>query len=598
MVTIARLNVDLTANDTQFVSSMENGRRVLRRVNQDFTQSLNNMGSGFVRLTGQVTGLNSSIGALVGGASLFYLSKQALDSAEAVSKMAEQLGLTTTEIQRFQYAATLSGTSTEQLTTGFAYLNRQIAEGKVPYSNLKQAIDDIANKMFNASTGTQRARLAYEAFGKAGTALIPFFLNGKEGLKALGDEAERLGAVLPEDTIQRAKAFKDQFEILGTVITKNFQAGLLKEFTDDSGKLRDIYTDPSFIEGVKTLGEAFGLAARGAIALVEAYQKASTVVATLGLAVGADMGLIDPDVYNAALQEARDRLDGKGSSIPQPPGSKGKGGHGGDPGSLLVQPQSQLEKYTASLNKETDAIGLSQKALAQQQAVIQATSAARTDYENHLRKSPELTAAEAQSIEDLSGRFYDLKKAQQDVEEFNRQFKQGFEDMAMSVFEGSKSIGDSLKDLIKTMAELILKQQILGPLMNQAFGSPGTGGVGGGLGGLFSGGIGGLLGGSQGGFSRLLTTGSSSFIGPLPMFDQGTARVPFDMPAMIHQNEAVLTPSQADEWRNGGSGGDTYNDFRGVGPSEVARLQSLIMSLAGPGRVEERVNDAQRRGRI
>ena len=96
-----------------------------------------------------------------------------------------------------------------------------------------------------------------------------------------------------------------------------------------------------------------------------------------------------------------------------------------------------------------------------------------------------------------------------------------------------------------------------------------------------------------------ITSGLGNFLdGIINSFDVGTPYVTHDQVAQIHKGEAVLTPDEAAAWRNGG-GGNVYNiDARGADAGAVRRIEQTLMTLAGPGRIEARVADAQRRGRL
>jgi hypothetical protein len=120
-------------------------------------------------------------------------------------------------------------------------------------------------------------------------------------------------------------------------------------------------------------------------------------------------------------------------------------------------------------------------------------------------------------------------------------------------------------------------------------------------------GISGILGGLFGGES---SRPSADFVGPmpessffdfLPSFDVGTPYVPHDMVAKIHQGEAVIPASQ-----NRGGGGDVYQIY--APEADAAGLESVkatilalngkIDMLAGPGKIERRVNSAISRNQI
>ncbi len=600
MTTAAKISADLLANDAQFVDGFNRAATAVGRFAQSAQKDINNVSRQFDRLISNVSGIKGALGtvATIGGFSM--LTKGAVDSAAAIQKLAEQLDLTTNQVQKYQFAATQTSVSQESLLTAFNNINKLIAEGKLPYQNLNQAISDIANRMQNAATGSDRAKIAFDTMGKAGKELIPFFLGGADALRQYGDEAERIGAVLPQDTIQRAVEFKEQIEALATVVTKNFQAGMLKEFTDDSGKIKDIYSDPSFVRGVQELGSAFGVMADALIKMVEYADKIMTVIGAMSAMATSGN---DKEINQGILDEMNSRLglDGTGltggMNINNTPKVKSKNKAPGV--SPLIQgpgPSSQLDAYIKSLNAETDAIGLSERALFQQKAATEAAGKAMVDYKNGLRPTKDLTDQESASIEEMAGKFYDLKKAQAEAEKFNQEFKSGFEDAAASVINGSKSMGDALRQLIVQFAALIEKELILAPLANSIFGQSGSGGLGGMLAGF--GGMAGAAGafGSQGSLARLFETGSASFVGPLPAYDKGTSYVPNDQIAQIHKGEAVLTPEENAAYQRGQVGSSLTINAPGASKADVIQLKALVMALAGPGRVEDRIKIARQRG--
>ncbi len=622
MVTVAKITADLLTNDAKFVEGMNRAATSVGRFAQSAKKDIENISKQFDKLQSSISGVKGVLSV----AGIALLTKRTLESADAIEKLSQKLGLTTDEIQKYEYAAKQSGATNEDLQTSFNYLNKLIAEGKVPYHTLNEGLLDIANRMQNASTGAQRAKIAFDTFGKSGISLIPMLLQGAAGIKRLGEEAVRIGAVLPEDVINRAVKFKDQIDTLGTVITKNFQAGALSSFVNDSDKIRNIYTDPKFAESVRSLGEAFGALAAAAVELakVPAYLRAIFIEMPelagkqVGNVLAGNPALNNPRVSLGAGSTTSVARRAKGTELSDENAEKinaafrargmkeldfsgaSKSSASGSPRlDLAAQKESQLQKYIQSLQDETKAIGMSEKALYQQQAAQKAVNAAHDDMKNSIPGAKELTMQERQAVMDLAGSFYDLKQAQKEAEHFNEEFKAGFEDAAASIVSGSKSIGDAIKGLVIQFAALIEKQLILQPLANSIFGAQGTGG-GFGIGGLLSGAssLSSLFGGSQGGLARLIQTGSSGFIGPLPSFDTGISNVPHDMIANIHKNEAVLTPAENAAYQRGDKGGDNYYiDAHGASKSDITQLKALIMSLAGPGRVEDRVRDARQRGK-
>jgi hypothetical protein len=226
-------------NDVRFTigAPPDNLRRDLDEANRLIGQFAANGASklgavdkGFDALSSKVLGLNRLLPALSVGAiavGLVSLARSALESADAIAKMAERTGLTTAEVQEFGHAAALAGVSAEELDTALGFLNRKIAEGNTPFRTASEGMRSIAERIAQTSDGAERARIAFENFGRGGIRLIPMLAQGAAGLREAAEEAHRLGIVLDDDTVRGAERAKDQLEILSTVISRNLHQAIL-----------------------------------------------------------------------------------------------------------------------------------------------------------------------------------------------------------------------------------------------------------------------------------------------------------------------------------------------------------------------------------
>src|SRR5690606_11575680 len=80
-------------------------------------------------------------------------------------------------------------------------------------------LGDVAEKFAAMPDGATKTALAIEMFGRSGANLIPMLNAGREGLAAMGDEAERLGLVFSENTARSAERFNDNLTRLSRVMT-------------------------------------------------------------------------------------------------------------------------------------------------------------------------------------------------------------------------------------------------------------------------------------------------------------------------------------------------------------------------------------------
>jgi hypothetical protein len=81
----------------------------------------------------------------------------------------------------------------------------------------EQVLLDLADKFSVMPDGADKAALAVKLFGKEGLAIIPFLNQGREGITALMEEAQRLGLVMSEDVARASEAFNDNLTRLSAI---------------------------------------------------------------------------------------------------------------------------------------------------------------------------------------------------------------------------------------------------------------------------------------------------------------------------------------------------------------------------------------------
>lgn len=204
-------------------------------VNGQFSQSMS--------LLSKHLGMTAVIGAAT---SFGYLAKQAIDTADELYKMSQKVGVSVESLSTLKYAAELSDLSMEQMQIGLKKLSTNLydiahgsgKEASVAFGEIgvvaldvtgkmrptEQILLDVADKFAGMSDGAEKSAIAVKLFGKAGLELIPFLNQGKDGIKALTDEAEKLGLKISTETGQSAERFNDTLTTF-----KNTLNGLVTE---------------------------------------------------------------------------------------------------------------------------------------------------------------------------------------------------------------------------------------------------------------------------------------------------------------------------------------------------------------------------------
>lgn len=159
--------------------------------------------------------------------------------------------------------------------------------------------------------------------------------------------------------------------------------------------------------------------------------------------------------------------------------------------------------------------------------------------------------------------------------------------------KGFKGMLKSFVDVVRRMQAEAASAQILKYLFGDQ--NP-VGGSGGGLGGIF----GNILGSVFGGGGHVSAGGLPLPAPVKPSFAVGIDRVPYDMEAVIHKDEAVLKKSDAEAWRSGAQQGDSYTFNLGAEATsrDLRRLEAMVLALSAPGTTTQRVQDAQARGAL
>ena len=153
-------------------------------------------------------------------------------------KLSQKTGVSVEALTALDYAAKLSDVSAEGLTKALqklsvAMFDTQIngVEGSAALKALgvsatdangqirptEQVLLDLADKFSAMPDGADKAALAVKLFGKEGLAIIPFLNQGREGITALMEEAQRLGLVMSEDAARASEVFNDNLTRLSAI---------------------------------------------------------------------------------------------------------------------------------------------------------------------------------------------------------------------------------------------------------------------------------------------------------------------------------------------------------------------------------------------
>ena len=153
-------------------------------------------------------------------------------------KLSQKTGVSVEALTALDYAAKLSDVTTEGLTKALQKLSVAMFDTQVNGQEGSAALKalgvsatdahgkirpteavllDLAEKFARMPDGADKAALAVKLFGKEGLAIIPFLNQGREGITALMEEAQRLGLVMSEDVARSSEVFNDNLTRLSAI---------------------------------------------------------------------------------------------------------------------------------------------------------------------------------------------------------------------------------------------------------------------------------------------------------------------------------------------------------------------------------------------
>lgn len=176
---------------------------------------------------------------LIGGiiSTLASFSIEAAGAADELLTLSKVTGVSTDELQKFEYASKFLDVSTESLSDALKELTNKMydarnggAEAQESFRKLHLSIRDgsgglkDANEMFydaidalgKIKNETERDAIAMKLFGESARNLNPLIEAGSERLKELGIEAENLGAVMGEDSLNKLGRLQDAMDKFDT----------------------------------------------------------------------------------------------------------------------------------------------------------------------------------------------------------------------------------------------------------------------------------------------------------------------------------------------------------------------------------------------
>lgn len=394
MASIAQATIDISANIATLRADLARGsaevNKFQRRVESGFRSTRN---------------LLAGLGIGLGVSQIVSFGRAVIDTAGQINDMAEQLSLGTDELQALNFAAREAGIGAEAMQAGIIRLNESIGEAVGGNKTMRQSFDDLGvafadangNARDNEAVLADLARAYDDAadktkftadltdvMGRTAGRLVPILDDLGDGWTKFNAEAEELGQVIGPDVLDRLDQLGDWFDQLRFRIIAN-SAALL----DWAGQLAGIIQ----LSEIDELNKQLRTLTEERDQLFDAIT--SGAVNAQG-AAGQEMMRRSEEINQmiADLIEQRRQLGEAGPAAVTP----GGGGDSTGAGAATREKKVALDEMLESMREEHRLLQLTDQERAVEEALLKAADAARTDYANKLRETPDLLASERAQI--------------------------------------------------------------------------------------------------------------------------------------------------------------------------------------------------------
>ncbi len=172
-------------------------------------------------------------GAGAAGAALVGVASNSASVADTIDKMSQKIGISRQAYQELDFICSQSGTSVEKLQSGmksltaamdgarsgtasnveqFERLGIAVTNADGTFRSQEDVLFDTIGALQSMDDQTEKARLATELFGRAGTELMPL-LNGASGsIEEMRKQAHDLGLVLSDEIIDNGVNLTDSLD--------------------------------------------------------------------------------------------------------------------------------------------------------------------------------------------------------------------------------------------------------------------------------------------------------------------------------------------------------------------------------------------------
>jgi TP901 family phage tail tape measure protein len=209
---------------------------------KEFKSKLSDTHKSVLKLTAGLTAVTAAV---------VTAAKMTANYRDETIKAARAAGSTAEDFSALRHAANLSGLTIEQLTKGLQKLSNPAGQAKEQLERLgvsmtdasgnmktqNQILEETADAISGLNSPAQRSGAALKIFGEEGAKMVNLLSGGSEGIRAMTEEAERMGLTFSQAAGEAAELFNDNItRLTGSIkgCVQQFSGGII-EFVNGTG---------------------------------------------------------------------------------------------------------------------------------------------------------------------------------------------------------------------------------------------------------------------------------------------------------------------------------------------------------------------------
>lgn len=223
------------------------------------------------RVKSALTSVQAQVAGLVGAGGFAAMIKNSFSEVDEIGKFAQRIGASTAELSQLGFVAEQTGSSQQTLNIALQRMTRRVSQAAQGSGEAVKALDElglsaeslaqlrpeqqfirISEAMKGLDNESDKVRLTFALFDSEGVALKNTLAQGEDGIRAMMQEADRLGRTIDESMVAKAELANDSFNRLKSVVK-----GLANSAAQDMAPALTTLSD-MFVTGASSAAE-FGV---------------------------------------------------------------------------------------------------------------------------------------------------------------------------------------------------------------------------------------------------------------------------------------------------------------------------------------------------